>query len=84
MRSFSYITIGKILNELRAEGAPDLQRITLYRFIRKWKLPGWDNRPGEWRRFSVEEANQVKDKLKTEYKITGKGNFVVRFIGGLR
>lgn len=84
MRSFSYITIGKILNELREEGVPDLQRITLYRFIRTHKLPGWNNKPGEWRRFSVDEANQVKDKLKSEYKVAGKGNFVVRFIGGFK
>lgn len=84
-RTFAYITIGKILDDYNALlklGVPKMARITLYRFIRTYQLPGWDNKPPEWRKYSIAEANQIMDKLKKKNKVEQHVNFVVRFIGG--
>lgn len=87
MRLFDYITVGKVLDELKSEGLPTLQRVTFYRLEKKYKLPRWDKTPGEWRSYSRSEADYIKQKIKEIYKIEDRpsvGGFFVKFIDSMR
>lgn len=68
MREFSYITVGRILQELREEGLP-LTRVTFVRLEDRLELPKARRTSGklQWRVYSREEADQVKNRIKTEY-----------------
>lgn len=83
IRKFDYITLGLIHEELKNEGLPTLQRVTLYRMEKRWKFPQWDRPKGEWRRYTRSEADEiksiVKEKLRTEDRPPIE-RFVARFI----
>lgn len=70
MRVFSYITVGKILQELREEGVP-LTRVTFYRLEKRLNLPVGRKTTGKlpWRVYSRAEADEVKQKVKEEYNM---------------
>lgn len=70
MRSFSYITVGKILEELREEGVP-LTRVTFYRLEKRLKLPTGKKTSAklQWRVYSRQEADEIKEQIKAEYNI---------------
>ncbi len=67
MRIFPYITVGKILNELRSEGIP-LGRVTFYRLEKKHAFPV-SNTGGAWRVYTPKEAEQIKLIIKKIYKL---------------
>jgi arginine repressor len=68
MRQFSYITVGKILQELEADGLR-LTRVTFSRLEDRLNLPKARRTNGKlkWRVYSREEADKVKDLIKREY-----------------
>jgi hypothetical protein len=70
MREFPYITVGKILQELRDEKVK-ITRVTFYRLEERLKLPSTKKTSGKlpWRVYSREEANEVKQRIKEEYNI---------------
>lgn len=70
MREFSYITVGKILQELKQEGLP-LTRVTFYRLEQRLDLPKGKKTSGklQWRVYTRYEAQEVKDRIKSEYNI---------------
>ena len=70
MREFSYITVGKILQELREEGLP-LTRVTFVRLEERLNLPKARRTSGklQWRVYSREQADFVKDAIKKEYNL---------------
>jgi hypothetical protein len=93
MRNFSYITVGKILDELweekKTSGAseadlwkikPDgkkvkkypVTRVTFYRLEERLGLPKGQKTNGklQWRVYSRDEADQVKQRIKGEYNLS--------------
>lgn len=70
MRSFPYITVGKILNELKEEGFP-LARVTFYRLEESLDLPRPRKETGvlKWRVYSREQAEEVKRRIRAEYNL---------------
>lgn len=70
MRSFPYITVGKILQELKEDGFP-LARVTFYRLESALKLPKPTKETGEakWRVYSREQAEEVKNRIRKEYNL---------------
>lgn len=69
MRVFPYITVGKILEEIRTEGFPKFTRVTFYRLEKRLKFPEGHRTSGErrWRIYSREEADLIKERIKKEY-----------------
>ena len=87
MRQFDYITVGKILDELKEEGLPKLQRVTFYRLEKRHKFPQWDKEPNEWRRYTRSEADEIKQQIKEKYKVEEPkelGGFVAKFIDAFK
>lgn len=70
MRKFSYITVGKILEELEKEGV-SLTRVTFYRLEKRLKFPKAKTTSGKlkWRVYTRQEADSVKNKIKKEYAL---------------
>lgn len=68
MRLFSYITVGRILQELELEGLP-LSRLTFIRLEDRLNLPKARRTSGklQWRVYSRDQANAVKERIKQEY-----------------
>lgn len=68
MRLFSYITVGKILQELKEEGLP-LTRVTFVRLEDRLDLPKARRTSGklQWRVYSREQADHIKERIKKEY-----------------
>ena len=68
MRLFSYITVGRILQELEQEGLP-LSRLTFIRLEERLQLPKARRTSGQlkWRVYSRKQAEEVKSKIKKEY-----------------
>lgn len=75
MRVFSYITVGRILEELREEGL-DLKRVTFVRLEQRLNLPKARRTSGklQWRVYSREQADLIKDKIKQEYNFQQPSN----------
>jgi len=64
MRTFSYITLGRILRDLKDEGI-NIPRPTYIRWQKKGLLPQYEHRQdGEWRRYSEEEAEETKAAIR--------------------
>lgn len=70
MRKFTYITVGKILTELKKEGV-SLSRVTFYRLEKKLTFPSKEKSEGSWRVYTSEEATQIKNIIKKNYKLEG-------------
>jgi len=70
MRLFPYITVGRILQELKQEGLP-LSRLTFIRLEDRLNLPKARRTNGElkWRVYSRPEAEEVKQRIKQEYNV---------------
>lgn len=70
MRKFSYITVGKILEELQEEGV-FVTRVTFYRLEKRLKFPKVQTTSGilKWRVYSRKQADDVKDRIKKEYAL---------------
>ena len=70
MRNFPYITVGKILEELKGEGFP-ITRVTFYRLEERLVFPQTRTTSGiiKWRVYTRTEANLVKNKIKKEYAL---------------
>jgi len=70
VRTFSYITVGKILEELRDEGV-SLTRVTFYRLEKRLKFPKNKSTTGilKWRVYTRKQADAVKNKIKEEYAL---------------
>lgn len=66
MRRFSYITVGRLLSELREEGLP-ITRVTFYRLEKRLGLPSPHKTKGGWRVYTPSEMETVKQKIKEEY-----------------
>jgi len=68
MRLFSYITVGRILEELANDGLP-LTRVTFVRLEDRLKLPKARRTSGklQWRVYSREQAETIKNRIKKEY-----------------
>ena len=94
MRHFSYITVGRILDDLRNDlekaGAPEealwyvnkhgirtkrypIRRLTLEKLTERLNLPKGRVTHGklEWRVYSEDEANEIKEKIKQNYNLAG-------------
>lgn len=71
MRYFPYITVGRILVELKDEGLP-LTRVTFYRKEKILGLPKPQKTSGKlrWRVYTREQADEVKKRLKKEYNFS--------------
>jgi hypothetical protein len=69
MRSFPYITVGKILKELREDGLP-LTRVTFGRLEDRLNLNLGKRTSGGWRVYSREQADEVKSRIKKEYNLS--------------
>ena len=85
MRKFSYITVGKVLQELNEEikglflednpgveeeDIPKISRDTFYRLEKRLKLPVGRRTTGNgWRVYSIKQKKQVKERIKKEYNL---------------
>jgi hypothetical protein len=80
MRRLPYITIKKVLEELKHEVPADylkelqeeespISRVTFYRLIERYNLPHIKRPSGkvQWRVFTREQANYAKETIKREY-----------------
>ena len=69
MRKFSYITVGKILEELEQEGLETFNRIAFYRLEKRLNFPISRRTTGHhrWRQYTRDQANEIKFKIKQEY-----------------
>lgn len=65
MRKFPYITTGKILEDLRKEGLT-ITRVTFYK-LEKEGLFITRKTSGNWRVFSVYEAEAIKKAIRINY-----------------
>lgn len=78
MRKFSVITIGRILEELRAgengyAPLPTLRRQTLYRLEKSLGLYDPNRRTiGKWRIYTPEEAEDLKAEVRRNYRVTNQ------------
>lgn len=78
MRFFPYITVGKILKELKSEGI-SLGRVTFYRLEKKYNFPSGKSE-GSWRIYTSKEVNHIKSLIKKNYRIeTVKNNYSITF-----
>lgn len=73
MRVFQYIMVGQILEELKNEGLP-LTRVTFYRLEtrmkkRGFKFPEAHRTIGNWRTYTREQADTIKEMIKKNYNI---------------
>lgn len=66
-RDFQFITRGKILTEIKAEGLPDFNFSQLHRFEKKGIIPVARRMGGRWRVYSREEADNVKELVQKWY-----------------
>lgn len=75
MRKFRYITVGKILQELHEEGIP-LTRVTFVRLEKRIHFPQAARTSGklQWRVYSREQADTIKNKIRQEYNIDHNNN----------
>ena len=85
MRKFSYITVGKVLEELneeirgvfmeanpstKEEDLPNISRETFYRLEERLKLPKGRRTTGnEWRVYTAKQKETIKQKIKEEYNL---------------
>ena len=75
MRSFNFITVGLILDELNNEliakgGVGKVSRPTFYRLIYKLNLPRGSKTAGGWRTYTHPQAEQIKEMIKENYNIS--------------
>ena len=68
-RTFPYITVGQILNELEDDGLRIGSRSTFYRLEKRLDLPTPKRTSGglKWRVYTRSEADLVKELIKKEY-----------------
>lgn len=71
MRSFPYITVGKILAELEKVGFT-LTRVTFYRLEKRLGFPTGKRTHGkvQWRIYTREQADAVKEAIRKEYNFS--------------
>lgn len=69
-RSFSYNTVGKILDELEGEDLK-ISRATFYRVVERLGLPSSHRTSGKnkWRVYTDMEKTLVKELIKKEYNM---------------
>lgn len=65
MRSFSYITVGQIIRELKQEGV-SISRATFYNLEREGLFES-GRTVGRWRRYTEDEARIIKKLIKENY-----------------
>lgn len=68
MREFTYITVGKILLELKKENIL-VSRATFYRLEKKLGFPTGEKSSGSWRVYTQNEVLQIKNSIKKNYKL---------------
>ena len=70
VREYSYITVGRIINELIDDGVPISCRSAFYRMEKKLGFPAAKRIGGaqKWRRYSREDADKIKKLIKAVYK----------------
>ena len=75
MRSFNFLTLGVVLNELNAEiqesqdGKGKISRPTFYRLEYKLNLPRGRKTAGGWRTYTREQIEEIKKRIKENYNI---------------
>ena len=71
LNSLPYITVGKILGQLRSEGMP-VTRATFYRLEKRLDLPKGKRTHGklQWRVYSRTDAKSLVKKIKGEYNFS--------------
>ena len=67
MRSFPFITVGKILRDLKRDGLP-IARPTFYELERRGVFRASNRTDGSWRTYSEEEALWIKFNVWKNYK----------------
>lgn len=67
---FTYITVGRILQELKEEGLP-LTRVTFVRLETRLGLPQARRTSGKlkWRVYTRDQADFIKKRIKQEYNV---------------
>lgn len=67
-RTFQYITVGKILQDLEDEGLK-LSRVTFLRLEKRLNLPIAKRTSGKlhWRVYTPDQLKEIKTKIKEEY-----------------
>ncbi|MCL5073659.1 MAG: hypothetical protein M1308_22610 [Actinobacteria bacterium] len=58
MRAFNYITVGKILSDLKKDGL-NLGRATFYRLEKKLRFPFKEKSGGAWRVYTPSENLKI-------------------------
>ena len=69
MRNFNYITVGDILSSLKDDGVT-VSRPNFYRLEKKLHFPYQERSTSRWRVYTAEEAIEIKDLIKSNYRIT--------------
>ena len=65
-RSFSYITVGKILDSLTEQGLK-ISRLTFYKLERECLFPKTFTTAGKWRVYRPEDAELIIKVIKENY-----------------
>lgn len=68
LRTFNYITVGRILHELEEEGLK-LSRVTFLRLETRLNLPKGKRTSGllKWRVYTPEQLKEIKERIKSEF-----------------
>lgn len=67
MRTFNYVTVGKIVEELVQEGLTKFKRVQFYRLEKKLPFPSTKKSSGGWRRYNRRDADTIKRLIKEDY-----------------
>jgi DNA-binding transcriptional MerR regulator len=65
-RQFSYVTVGRIIQELQDEGLK-VSRVGFYRLEGRLPFPTTKKSSGGWRRYSRRHAETIKRLIKEDY-----------------
>jgi hypothetical protein len=67
-RTFRYVTVGKLVEELRNEGVP-ITRVSFYRLEKRLPFPTTKKSSGGWRRYNRRTADIIKNLIKEDYGV---------------
>mgnify|MGYP001584310430 CR=1 FL=1 len=78
-RSFSYLTVGKVLDELEAENIK-ITRVNYYRLEKRLKFPVPQRTSAtlKWRVYTREQVEEIKNKIKSEYNLKGQAPKIIK------
>jgi DNA-binding transcriptional MerR regulator len=65
-RSFSYVTVGRILDMLKEQGL-SISRLTFYKLEKEGLFIASGKTAGKWRVFSPEDAELIIKQIKSNY-----------------